>query len=64
MAQFPIVKSLAKITVTRVDGEYQIRMEDRSGDVVVYHAVSEQVLDLADHLDDLLTEEEEEQAER
>lgn len=62
MAQFPIVKTLATIAVTRVDGEYRIRIEDQSGDIEVYRAVSDQVVDLADRLDDLLTDEDEEQA--
>jgi hypothetical protein len=62
MAQFPIVKTLATIAVTRVDGEYRIRIEDQSGDTAVYRAVSDQVVDLADMLDDLLSDEDEEQA--
>ncbi len=62
MAQFPILKTLATIAVTRVDGEYRIRIEDQSGDIAVYRAVSDQVVDLADRLDDLLTDENEEQA--
>jgi len=62
MAQFPIVKTLATIAVTRVDGEYRIQIEDQSGDTAVYRAVSDQVVDLAGMLDDLLTDEAEEQA--
>jgi hypothetical protein len=62
MAQFPIVKTLTTIAVTRVDGEYRIRIEDQSGDTAVYRAVSDQVVDLADRLDDLLSDEDEEQA--
>jgi hypothetical protein len=62
MAQFPIVKTLATIAVTHVDGEFRIRIEDQSGDTAVYRAVSDQVVDLADMLDDLLTDEAEEQA--
>ena len=62
MAQFPIMKTLATIAVTRVDGEYRIRIEDQSGDIAVYRAVSDQVVDLADMLDDLLSDEDEEQA--
>ena len=38
MAQFPIMKTLARIAVTRVDGEYRIRIEDQSGDTAVYRA--------------------------
>jgi hypothetical protein len=60
MAQFPIVKTLATIAVTRVDGEYRIRIEDQSGDTAVYRAVSDQAVDLADMLDDLLSDEDEE----
>jgi hypothetical protein len=62
MAQFPIVKTLATIAVTSVDGEYRIRIEDQSGDIAVYRAVSDQVVDLADMLDDLLADEDEERA--
>ena len=62
MAQFPIMKTLAPIAVTHVDGEYRIRIEDQSGDTAVYRAVSDQVVDLADMLDDLLSDEDEEQA--
>ena len=63
MAQFPLTKTLTSITVTRHDGEYQLQIEDESGDVAVYHTGSRQILQLADDLDDLLAEEEEEQAE-
>ncbi len=62
MAQFPIMKTLANIVVTHVDGEYRIRIEDESGDTAVYRASSDQVVDLADMLDDLLSDEDEEQA--
>jgi hypothetical protein len=62
MAQFPILKTLATIAVTRVDGEYRIRIEDQSGNTAVYRPVSDQVVDLADLLDDLLSDENEEQA--
>jgi hypothetical protein len=62
MAQFPIMKTLANIAVTHVDGEYRIRIEDQSGDTAVYRASSDQVVDLADMLDDLLADEDEEQA--
>ncbi len=61
MDQFPIVKTLATIAVTRVDGEYRIRVEDQSGDTAVYRAVSDQVVDLADMFDHLLADEDEEQ---
>jgi hypothetical protein len=61
MAQFPIMKTLANIAVTHVDGEYRIRIEDQSGDTAAYRALSDQVSDLADILDDLLTDEDEEE---
>jgi hypothetical protein len=61
MAQFPIMKSLANIAVTQVDGEYRIQIEDESGDTAVYRALSDQVADLADMLDDLLGDESEEE---
>ncbi len=61
MARVPIMKTLTNIAVTRVDGEYRIRIEDESGDAAVYCAVSDQVVDLADKLDDLLSEEDKEQ---
>lgn len=57
MAQFPLTKTLTSITVTRHDGEYQLQIEDESGDVAVYHTGSEQILQLSDDLDDLLEEE-------
>jgi hypothetical protein len=56
------VKTLAAIAVTRVDGEYCIRIEDRSGETAVYRAVSDQGVNLADRLDDLVSDEDEEQA--
>jgi hypothetical protein len=61
MAQFPITRTLANIAVTRVDGEYRIRIENKSGDTAVYRAVSDQVVDLADMFDHLLADEDEEQ---
>lgn len=57
MPQFPIMKTIANIAVTHVDGEYRIQIEDESGDITVYRAVSDQVMDLADRLDDLLSDE-------
>jgi hypothetical protein len=63
MAQFPITKTLTRIIVTRQDGEYQLQIEDASREVAVYHTGSEQILQLADELDDLLAGEEGEQAE-
>ena len=61
MAQFPIMKTLANIAVTQVDGEYRIQIEDQSGDTAVYRALTDQVMDLADMLDDHLSNEDEEQ---
>ena len=61
MAQFAIMKTQANIAVTRVDGEYRIRIENQSGDTAVYCAVSDQVVDLADMFDHLLADEDEEQ---
>jgi hypothetical protein len=54
------MKTLANIAVTQVDGEYRIRIEDESGDTAVYRALSDQLADLADMLDDLLSNEDEE----
>jgi uncharacterized FlaG/YvyC family protein len=58
MAPFPVIKTIASIAVTRVDGEYHIRIEDQSGDIAVYRIVSDQMMDLADMLGDLLSHEE------
>ena len=59
MAQFPIMKTLANIAVTQVDGEYRIRIEDETGDTAVDRAVPDHVVELADMLDDLLPDESE-----
>ena len=61
MARTPKAKKLVDIAVTRVDGEYQLRIEDEAGMATVYDADSDQVLKLADTLDDLLADEEQEQ---
>lgn len=61
MARFPRSKKLARITVTRLGGEYQLELEDEAGKIVLLSASSGQVLRLADELDDLLAEEEMEQ---
>jgi hypothetical protein len=61
MARSVRSKKLTQITVTRVGGEYQLRIEDEVGKAVLLDATSDQVLDLADALDDLLAEEEIEQ---
>jgi hypothetical protein len=51
-------KRLARITVTRVESEYQFQLDDEAGKTVRVTATSEQVVELADALDDLLAEEE------
>jgi len=61
MARSPRTKKLAKITVTRVEGEYQLQIEDEAGKTIRLNATSDQALSLADTLDDLLAEEELEQ---
>jgi hypothetical protein len=61
MAQFPIMKTIANIAVTHVDGEYRIQIEDESGDIAVHRASPDQVVDFADMLDDILSDEYEEQ---
>jgi hypothetical protein len=61
MTQFPIMKTIANIAVTHVDGEYRIRIEDQSGDTAVCRALSDQVMDFADMLDELLSDKDEEQ---
>jgi hypothetical protein len=61
MAQFPIMKTLANIAVIQVDGEYRIRIEDESGDTAIYPRCPIKIADLADMLDDLLTDEGEEE---
>jgi hypothetical protein len=64
MGRSPRSKTLAQITVTRVGGEYQLELEDEAGKTVRLDATSDQVLGLADTLDDLLAEEEMEQKAR
>jgi hypothetical protein len=54
-------KKLARITVTRIGDDYQLQIEDEAGKTVRLDATSDQVLSLADTLDDLLAEEEMEQ---
>ncbi len=61
MPQFLIMRTIANIAVTHVDGEYRIQIGDESGDTAVYHALSDQVIDLTDMLNDLLSDEDEEQ---
>jgi hypothetical protein len=61
MARSPRIRKLAQITVTRVGGEYQFQLEDEAGKTVRLDATSDQVLKLADELDDLLADEEMEQ---
>ena len=62
MARAPKPKKLARIDVTRVDGQYRLRVEDEAGKSALYEATSEQAVAVADTLDDLLADEEEEQA--
>jgi hypothetical protein len=61
LAQVPLLRTIANIAVTHVDGEYRIRIEDQSGNTAVYRVLSSQVMDLADMLDDLLSDEDQEQ---
>lgn len=58
MARSPRTKKLAQITVSRVGREYQLELEDEAGKIVRVAAISDQVLGLADKLDDLLADEE------
>jgi hypothetical protein len=61
MARTPQTKKLARVTVTRAGGEYQFQFEDEAGKTIRLDATSDQVLGLADKLDDLLAGEEVEQ---
>jgi hypothetical protein len=61
MARSPRTRKLAQITVTRIGAEYQLEFEDEAGKTVRLDATSDQVLKLADELDDLLADEELEQ---
>jgi hypothetical protein len=61
IARSPRTKKLAQITVTRIGAEYQLELEDEAGKTVRLNATSDQVLKLADELDDLLADEELEQ---
>ena len=58
MARTPRTTKLAKITVSRTGSEYQIEIESDAGKTVRVDATSDQVLKLADALDDLLADEE------
>ena len=62
MARAPKPKKLAFVELTRADGEYTIRVEDEAGKTGRYLMSSEQALELADRLDELLADEEDEQA--
>ncbi len=64
MARSALLKKLAQITVTRIGSEYQLQLEDEAGKTVRLEATSDQILALADTLDDLLAEEELEQKAR
>ena len=61
MAREPKPKKVAVVELTRVDGEYAIKVEDEAGKTGRYLLTSEQALQLADKLDDLLADEEDEQ---
>ncbi|MBL0407320.1 hypothetical protein JKG68_25685 [Microvirga aerilata] len=61
MAQFPTIKTLANIAIAHVNRGYSIQIEDWSGDTAIHCTWSDQVVDLADMLDDLLSDEHEEQ---
>lgn len=61
MARSARIKKLAQITVTRIGSEYQLQLEDEAGKAVRLEATSDQVLGIADTLEDLLAEEEIEQ---
>ncbi|PSC03956.1 hypothetical protein SLNSH_16095 [Alsobacter soli] len=51
--------TLGKFTVTPSDGAFRMRIETEGGDVLDLTATREQIDVLADHLDDLLAETEE-----
>ncbi|HEX2552186.1 MAG TPA: cold-shock protein [Microvirga sp.] len=60
MARAPKAKPLAHAAVTRTGSTYQIQVEDEAGKKVLYELTSDLAIRLADQLDDLLAEEEEE----
>lgn len=54
-------KKLAHITATREGSIYGLRFEDEAGKKVLFELTSDQALRLADILDNLLADEEQEQ---
>ena len=61
MARAPKPRKVLVVELTRVDGEYTIRVEDEAGKTGHYVLTSAQALELANGLDDLLADEEDEQ---
>lgn len=61
MARAPQPEKLAAIEASRTDGEYTILIKDEGGKGAGYLLSSDQALQLADKLDDLLADEEAEQ---
>lgn len=59
MARAPKAKTLAHVAVTRSGSTYQIQVEDDAGKKALFELASDLALRLADRLDDLLAEEEE-----
>jgi cold shock CspA family protein len=60
MARAPKAKPLAQVAVTRSGGTYQIQVEDEAGKKALYELSADLTIRLADRLDDLLAEEEDE----
>ncbi len=60
MARAPKAKTLAHVTVTRTGSTYQIQVEDEAGKKALFELTSDLALRLADKLDDLLADEEDE----
>jgi cold shock CspA family protein len=61
MARAPKAKPLAHVAVTRSGSTYQIQIEDEAGKKALFELTSDLALRLADQLDDLLADEEDEQ---
>ena len=60
MARAPKAKPLAQVAVTRSGSTYQIQVEDEAGKKALYELSADLTIRLADRLDDLLAEEEDE----
>jgi cold shock CspA family protein len=60
MARAPKAKTLAHVAVTRTGSTYQIQVEDEAGKKALFELTSDLALRLADKLDDLLADEEDE----